>query len=123
VPFHGNIPLFYLAATLFLLGALGIGLFISLVSKTQQVASQFSFLTSFLPTFLLSGFIFPVASMPLILRSLSYIVPATYFLKIMRGLFMKGTGLGVLWPSFIVMFVFAAFFIFISTRKFSKRVV
>jgi len=121
VPFRGNILLFYLAATLFLLGALGLGLFISLTSKSQQVASQFSFLTSFLPTFLLSGFIFPIASMPIILRSLSYIVPATYFLKIMRGLFMKGAGINVLWSSFIIMFIFAAFFIFISTRKFSKR--
>jgi ABC-2 type transport system permease protein len=122
VPFRGNILLFYLAATLFLLGALGIGLFISLVSKTQQVASQFSSLVSFLPTFLLSGFIFPVASMPIILRSLSYLVPATYFLKIMRGLFLKGAGLNILGFDFLIMFIFAAFFIFISTRKFSKRI-
>ncbi len=122
VPFRGNILLFYLAATLFSFGALGLGLFISLSAKSQQVASQFSFLTSFLPTFLLSGFIFPVASMPIILRSLSYLVPATYFLKIMRGLFLKGSGLAVLWPSFIVMFAFAAFFVMISTRRFSKRI-
>jgi ABC-2 type transport system permease protein len=122
VPFRGNVLLFYLAATLFLLGALGIGLFISLVSKTQQVASQFSSLVSFLPTFLLSGFIFPIASMPILLRSLSYLVPATYFLKIMRGLFMKGAGLNILWLDFLIMFVFAVFFIFISTRKFSKRI-
>jgi ABC-2 type transport system permease protein len=122
VPFRGSIFLFYLAAILFSLGALGLGLFISLATKSQQVASQFSFLTSFLPTFLLSGFIFPVASMPIILRSLSYLVPASYFLRIMRGLFLKGSNLTVLWPDFLIMFVFAAFFIFISTRRFKKRV-
>jgi ABC-2 type transport system permease protein len=122
VPFRGNVLLFYLATTLFSFGALGLGLFLSLTAKSQQVASQFSFLTSFLPTFLLSGFIFPIASMPIILRSLTYIVPATYFLKIMRGLFLKGSGLAVLWPSFIVMLAFAVFFVIISTRRFSKRI-
>jgi ABC-2 type transport system permease protein len=122
VPFRGSVLLFYLAAALFLLGALGIGLFISLVSRSQRVASQFSFLISFLPAFLLSGFIFPISSMPVILRAITYVVPAKYFLEIMRGLFLKGSNLTILWPNFLIMFIYAAFFVIISTRRFRKRV-
>jgi len=122
VPFRGNLLLFYLAAALFMLGALGIGLFISLVSRSQQVAAMLAFLTTFLPAFLLSGFIFPIASMPPVLRVMSYAVPAKYFLVIIRGLFLKGAGLDLLWPEFLTMFLYAAFFVFISTSRFQKRV-
>jgi ABC-2 type transport system permease protein len=122
VPFRGNLFLFYLAAALFMIGALGIGLFLSLVSRSQQVAAMLAFLTTFLPAFLLSGFIFPIASMPLVLRIMSYAVPAKYFLVIIRGLFLKGAGLDLLWPEFLIMFLYAAFFVFISTSRFQKRV-
>ncbi len=123
VPFRGNLLYFYLAAMLFMLGALGAGLFISLISRTQQVAAMVAFLTSFLPAFMLSGFIFPIASMPLALRLLSYAVPAKYFLTIIRGLFLKGSGLDILWPDFLIMLLYAAFFFVISTSRFRKRVV
>jgi len=122
VPFRGNLALFYLAAALFMLGALGIGLFLSLVSRTQQVAAMLAFLTTFLPAFLLSGFIFPIASMPVVLRILSDLVPAKYFLNITRGLFLKGAGLNLLWPDFLIMLGYAAFFVFWSTRRFQKRI-
>jgi ABC-2 type transport system permease protein len=122
VPFRGSLPLFYLGAALFMLGALGVGLFLSLISRSQQVAAMLAFLTSFLPAFLLSGFIFPVANMPLVMRWLSYLVPARYFLDIARGLFLKGAGLDLLWPDFLIMTIYALFFIFISTRRFQKRI-
>lgn len=122
VPFRGNLLYFYLAAMLFMLGALGAGLFISLISRTQQVAAMVAFLTSFLPAFMLSGFIFPIASMPLVLRVLSYAVPAKYFLTIIRGLFLKGSGLGLLWPDFLIMLLYAVFFFVISINRFQKRV-
>jgi len=121
VPFKGNVLLYYLASALFLLGALGLGLFISLVSKNQQVATMIAFLGSVLPAFILSGFIFPISSMPMILRIISYVVPAKYFLYIIRGVFLKGAGLSILWPDFLAMLIFMSVFLFISMTRFKKR--
>jgi ABC-2 type transport system permease protein len=122
VPFRGSIILYYVASVLFLAGALGLGLFISIISKSQQVATMLAFLTSVLPAFLLSGFIFPISSMPLVLRILSYAVPAKYFLTIIRGIFLKGADVSVLWINFIALFVFACVFLIISIHRFTKRV-
>lgn len=122
VPFHGSILLFYLGSTLFLLGTLTLGLFLSLISKTQQVAAMLAFLVAFVPTYFLSGFIFPVASMPIILQAFSHVVPATYFLNIIRGTFLKASGLLNIWPDFLAMFFFASFFVFISIVSFKKRI-
>jgi ABC-2 type transport system permease protein len=121
VPFKGSLFLFYLSSFLFLGGALGVGLFISLISRSQQLAAMISFLTAFLPAFMLSGFIFPVSNMPLVLRALSYLVPARYFLHIVRGLFLKGSGLDILWPEFLAMLAFALVSVIISVLKFKKR--
>ena len=121
VPFKGNILLYYLASALFLLGALGLGLFISLVSRNQQVAMIAAFLSSMLPAFILSGFIFPIRSMPIILRIVSDVVPAKYFLYIIRGVFLKGAGLNFLWPDFLAMLIFASVFLLISVTMFKKR--
>lgn len=121
VPFRGSLLLFYLAAALFLLGALGTGLLVSLISRNQQVAAMVSFLTSFLPAFMLSGFLFPIASMPAILRSLSLLVPARYFLNITRGLLLKAAGLETLGWDFIIMALYAVVFVFVSVSRFKKR--
>ncbi len=121
VPFKGNLLLFYLSSFLFLGGALGVGLFISLISRSQQLAAMISFLTAFLPAFMLSGFIFPISNMPLLLQGVSYLVPARYFLHIVRGLFLKGSGLDILWPEFLAMLVFALIFVVVSVLKFKKR--
>lgn len=121
VPFKGNILLFYFASGLFLLGTLGMGLFLSLITKTQQVAAMLAFLTTFLPAFLLSGFIFPIASMPVILKIITYLVPAKYFLIIIRGIFLKGSGFFPLWTDFVAMLLFSFFFVFISITRFKKR--
>ncbi len=122
VPFKGNVLTFYAASALFLLGALGVGLFMSLMSKTQQFAMMLAFLVTFLPAFLLSGFIFPIDSMPIALQLISYLVPAKYFLNIIHATFLKGAGLDVLWMNFVAMFVFAAFFIAMSVTRFNKRI-
>ncbi|HEX7319159.1 MAG TPA: ABC transporter permease [bacterium] len=121
VPFKGNLLLFYLSSFLFLGGALGVGLFISLISRSQQLAAMISFLTAFLPAFMLSGFIFPISNMPLVLQGLSYLVPARYFLHIVRGLFLKGSGLDILWPEFLAMLIFALVSVIISVIRFKKR--
>jgi ABC-2 type transport system permease protein len=120
VPFRGSILVFYGASAVFLLSALGVGIFISIISRTQQLAMLLSFLLTFLPAFLLSGFIFPIDSMPLILRGLSYLVPAKYFLNIIRGTFLKGSGFSAFLPDFAFMFVFSAAFFIISAYRFKK---
>jgi ABC-2 type transport system permease protein len=122
VPLKGSLLVFYFASALFLLGALGVGLFLSLVSKTQQLAMMLAFLLTFLPAFLLSGFIFPIDSMPISLQLISYLVPAKYFLNIIHAIFLKGAGLDILWINFIAMFVFSAFFIVMSITRFKKRI-
>jgi len=122
VPFKGSIILYYTASILFLLGALGLGLFLSLTAKSQQIATMLAFLTSVLPAFLLSGFIFPISSMPFILRGLSYLVPAKYFLNVIRGVFLKDSGITTLWSDFLAMFLFASFFLGISIIRFKKRI-
>lgn len=122
VPFKGSILVFYGASAVFLLDALGVGIFISMVSRTQQLAMLLSFLLTFLPAFLLSGFIFSIDSMPLILQCLSYLVPAKYFLNVTRGTFLKGSDFSAFLQDFAVMLVFAATFFTISAYRFKKNV-
>ena len=89
-------------------GALGIGLFISSVAETQQVAFQAAMLASFLPTFMLSGFIFPISSMPPFLQIVTYAVPARYFLRALRAIVLKGAGLETFWTDLAALTGFGA---------------
>ncbi|MBN1546261.1 MAG: ABC transporter permease [Syntrophaceae bacterium] len=102
IPLEGSISALLLTCCLFLLSTLGIGLFISAVSSTQQqaVMTTFFFL---LPFFMLSGFVFPIANMPEFVQWLTYGNPMRYFLVIIRGIFLKGVGLGVLWPQYVAL--------------------
>jgi ABC-2 type transport system permease protein len=96
-----------LALSLFLIGALGLGLLISSIAETQQVAFQVALLVSFLPTLMLSGFVFPIASMPRALQLITYAVPARYFLVALRAIVLKGAGLSVYWVELVALSVFA----------------
>jgi ABC-2 type transport system permease protein len=107
VPINGSLLLLALATVIYVAGTLGMGLVVSAVTDSQQVASLGSFLISFLPAFLLSGFVFPIKSMPVVLQALTFLVPARYFLVIIRGIFLKGVGFGVLWPNMLALAVFA----------------
>jgi ABC-2 type transport system permease protein len=107
LPVRGSWPLLLLSLGLFLAGALGMGLFISSVADSQQVAFQMALLSSFLPTMMLSGFIFPIASMPTALQVVTYIVPARYFLVALRGVLLKGVGLGPIAPQLVALAIFA----------------
>lgn len=121
VPFRGN-ALFLTGPTiLFLLGTLGLGLAISAVSRTQLLATQIGMLATFLPGFLLSGFMFPIANMPVPLQVLTYFVPARYFLVVVRGVFLKGIGPDVLWPQAVLMLVYAVLMIALAVRAFRKE--
>jgi ABC-2 type transport system permease protein len=121
VPFRGNAVLLFGLATLFLIGALGLGIFISAVAKHQLLATQMSLLTTYLPSLLLSGLIFDLASMPLALRLISYLVPARYFIVVTRGIFLKGVGPDVLWVQGLGMILFAVAGLTLAVRAFRKE--
>ena len=95
--------LMVLATTLYLCVALSLGLLISVVTKSQLVANQVAILVTYLPSLLLSDFVFPVANMPKFIQLVTYVVPATYYIDILNGLYLRGLGLAVLWPSYAVL--------------------
>ncbi len=103
VPLRGSLLLLTFTTFLFLVSAMGIGFLFSAVTKSQQVAMQMSFVGTMLPSLLLSGFIYPISSMPLALRVFSYVVPAKYFLVILRGIFLKDLGISVLLNQILIM--------------------
>ena len=121
VPIVGSLCLLVAAALLFLVGMLGQGLLISVITKSQQVATQFGMLSSLLPTLLLSGFLFPIQNMPPLLRFVSALIPGRYFIAILRGILLKGNDWGVLWSEFLALGLFAAAMIAVSTARFRRR--
>ena len=121
VPFRGD-PLFLAGASFaFLTGTLGLGLLISAVARTQLMATQIGLIVTFLPGFLLSGFMFAIDDMPLPLQLLTYLVPARYFLVVTRGIFLKGVGPDVLWPQGLLMIVYAVVGLTLAVRAFKKE--
>jgi ABC-2 type transport system permease protein len=120
IPLVGSIALLLAATCLFLLSTLGVGLFISTVSATQQQAMMTTFFF-ILPFFMLSGFVFPVANMPSVVQWLTYLNPLKYFLIIIRGVFLKGTGLDALWPQFAGLLILGSVVFWGAVRLFRKR--
>jgi len=120
VPFRGSALFLFSAACLFLMTSLGAGLFISTISRTQQQAMMTTFLF-FQPFFLLSGFAFPIRNMPEPIQYLTYLNPVRYFIEIVRGLFLKGSGPSVLWPQMVSLAVFGVVILTLSSMRFRKR--
>jgi ABC-2 type transport system permease protein len=120
VPIAGSFPLLLLLSGLYIMTTLGLGLLMSTVSQTQQQAMMLGFFAN-PPFMLLSGFIFPIASMPEPMQLLTYIIPLRYFLVIIRGIFLKGVGIDVLWPQALALLVFGAAVLTLSTLRFHKR--
>ena len=121
VQIRGSLLLLYAAIGTIIVGALGQGLLISTVTDSQQVAFMISVLSSLLPSFLLSGFIFPVANMPVVLQVLSNLAVNKFFLVVVRGVMLKGVGFEAVWPQFLYMAVFAAATLGISVVRMQKR--
>jgi drug efflux transport system permease protein len=122
VPFRGN-PLFLMGmAMLFLIGAQGLGMFISATAKSQFLATQLAMLTTFLPATLLSGLMFDLDAMPKALQLVSLAVPARYFITATRGIFLKGVGPGVLWPQAVGMIIFAVAGLGLAVHAFKKEI-
>ena len=120
VPIRGSPLLLFGATIIYLLTTLGIGLFISTISSTQQEASMSMFLFLF-PANLLSGFMFPIPNMPVIIRYLTLLNPLRYYLEIIRGIFLKGIGIRILWPQILTLFVMGVIIITVSSLRFRKR--
>lgn len=118
---RGNFVLLYAGIMLFLLGALGQGLFISSIAETTQVAFMISVFSSLLPTFLLSGFVFPIRSMPIVLQIISNVTPSKFFLVIVRSVMLKGAGVSALWDQLLYLTLFAAFMLTISALRLTKK--
>jgi ABC-2 type transport system permease protein len=120
VPFRGSLLLFLLASILYILSLLGVGLFISTISRTQQEAFMAVFLV-FMPTMLLSGFMFPVSSMPPLFRWLTLANPMRHYLEIVRGIFLKGAGLAALWPQFLALLLMGVGILWLAADRFRRR--
>ncbi len=121
IPFRGSPLILLMASLLFVMTTLGSGLLISTVSGTQQQAMMGSFFF-FFPAFLLSGFAFPIGSMPPAIQILTYINPMRYFIEIVRGLFLKGVGIPVLWPQLAALALFGCVTVGASALRFRKRI-
>jgi ABC-2 type transport system permease protein len=119
VPIRGSLPLLYALSATFMLGTLGIGIFISAVSRTVPAAMQLAFLT-FLPSIYLSGLLFPIEGMPTAAQYLASVIPLTYFLRIVRGIVLKGVGFGYLWPHLIPLVIFGVAIFSLAVLKFRK---
>jgi ABC-2 type transport system permease protein len=123
VPFRGNPLLFFGMSTFFLIGSLSLGIWISAAVKSQLLATQTAMLVTFLPSLILSGLLFDLRSMPVFLQAISTIVPARYFIVVLRGIFLKGVGVSVLWAQGLAMILFAAIAVTLAVRAFRKEIV
>lgn len=122
VPLKGNPMLLFVSSCVFIFGALGWGIFISASQRNQLAAYQLGTLTSFLPAFLLSGFIYSIDSMPAIIRGLALFVPARYYIEIIKGVFLKGTGLKILWFNLVLLTAYGGLVFYWATSKLKKKV-
>ncbi|OGP58000.1 MAG: hypothetical protein A2V67_11020 [Deltaproteobacteria bacterium RBG_13_61_14] len=121
VPLRGSVALVFLMSGVFLAGALGMGLLISILTKSQLLANQLAMVLTFLPAFLLSGFAFPIANMPKLIQAVTYLVPARYFISLLKGIYLKGIGLHVLWLEAVLLTVFGMIILAMAERKFKKK--
>ncbi len=121
VPFRGSLPLLAVSTCVFLFGALFWGIFISAVAKTQVAAYQMGILSSFLPAFLLSGFVYSIETMPWVIQVITHIVPARYLVTILKGIFLKGVGLSVLWGELGFLALYAVIVFLLATRKLNQK--
>jgi ABC-2 type transport system permease protein len=121
LPMNGSWTVLLLALSLYLIGALGLGLMISTFVESQQVAFQLAVLASFLPTMMLSGFVFPIASMPEPIQAVTYLVPARYFIVALRAIVLKGADLSSFWPQVAALAIHAVLMLTLASRRLSRE--
>lgn len=121
VPFRGSVLLIFGLSGLFVLTTLGLGLFVSTISKTQQQAMMTAQFFFFMPFIFFSGFTFPIENMPQIIQYITYAIPLRYYIVIVRGIFLKGVGIAELWTQALALLIFGAAILSISVLRFKKR--
>jgi len=122
IPLRGSLTLLILLSAIFLTGAMSLGIFISTAAKNQLMASQMAILTTFLPAFLLSGFAYAIYNMPKAIQLITYVVPARYFITILKGIYLKGIGIRELWLDVLFLIIFSLVMVLLAKRKFKKKV-
>ena len=122
VPFKGSLLFLTISSFVFLFGSLCTGVWVSATFRTQLMAYQMGTLISFLPGFLLSGFIYSISSMPRVIQAIALFVPARYFINISKGVFLKGIGPQILWPDFLLLCGYGALIFFFTVRKLRQKV-
>ena len=123
VPLRGNVALVLGMAAIFLPGALTMGLLISIMTRSQLLASQLAMVLTFLPSFLLSGFMYSIANMPLAIQGLTYLVPSRFFVSILKDIYLKGAGMAIIKFEAGVLVLFAVVLIVVANVKLKKRLV
>jgi len=121
VPLRGSVILLYMMSGVFVLTTLGLGLFISTISRTQQQAMMTAQFFIFMPSIFLSGFTFPIQNMPQSIQYVTYVIPLRYFMEIIRGIFLKGDGIAELWPQGLALLTFGIIILTLSILRFHKR--
>lgn len=122
VPFHGSLPLFLAATVVYVFCTVSLGLLVSSITRSQLVAMLLALVLTLMPSFLFSGFMFPIFTMPAIMQAYTYLFPARYFIEISRGIAMRDVGLVVLWPQFMLLLLYTAAVFALTTRLFRKKV-
>ena len=123
VPLRGSVALVFGMASIFLVGTLAMGMLISIVLKNQLLASQVAMVATFLPAFLLSGFMFSIANMPKPIQIATHIIPARYFIALLRGIYLKGVGLEILAGQAALLTVYAVIMVALANAKFRKKLI
>ncbi|MFZ5862356.1 MAG: ABC transporter permease [Nitrospirota bacterium] len=121
IPFQGSLPLFLAATTIYVFCTVGLGLLISTVTRSQLVAMLLALIVTLMPSFLFSGFLFPIFTMPKMMQMYTYLFPARYFIEIVRGIVMKDVGLEFLWPQFLLLVVYTTVVFTVATLQFHKK--
>jgi len=121
VPLRGSVALLFGMAAVFLAGALSMGMVISIVTKSQLLASQLAMVLTFLPSFLLSGFMYSIGNMPKAIQVVTYAIPARYFVTLLKGIYLKGTGLSILLGEAALLTAFGVMMVLLANRKFRKK--
>jgi len=121
MPIQGSLILLLAETVLFIIMSLSLGIFISTISATQQMAMMLSMFALMMPTILLSGFIFPIENMPVILQYISLIMPSRYFIIIVKAVMLKGVGIVLIWKETLALIGLTLFFVAMSIKKFKVR--
>jgi ABC-2 type transport system permease protein len=121
VPLRGSLLLLFVMAAIFLVGALSLGMVISIVAKNQLLANQLAMILTFVPAFILSGLVYAISVMPWPIRLVTYLVPARYFVSLLKGIYLKGVGLSVLGSEAILLVIFAVAMVALANHKFRKK--